>query len=282
MTAERTHGYAKQQAFKSASGRAEDHAAYDTRTTRLHIMFPEAIMRRARHFFVICFPMLVVGGQAAAGAPHGAKPAATGPNVSSAHHGEALEPDEVWAKLQIGNRRFVQGRPMHHEVVDARGMLSGGQHPWVIVLGCADSRVSPELVFDQGLGDMFVVRTAGNVADPIALGSIEYAVEHLHPSALVVLGHEKCGAVTAAASGEKMPTANLEAVVRKIRPALADFDDLVMGEELVRRGVESNVHRCALDLVKDSPIVRKHVEESRLTIVKAVYDLDTGEVDRLD
>jgi carbonic anhydrase len=193
-----------------------------------------------------------------------------------------LTPDEVWAKLQIGNRRFVQGRPMRRELVDERSQLAAGDHPWVIVLGCSDSGVSPELVFDQSLGDMFVVRTAGNVADPLALGSIEYALAHLQPTALVILGHEKCGAVAAAASGNKMPTANLDAVVRKIRPALKDLEDVVTGEALIQRGVEENVRHCAAELVEESPIVRKHVEEHHLAIVRAVYDLDTGEVTRLD
>lgn len=193
-----------------------------------------------------------------------------------------LTPDEIWAKLQIGNRRFVQGRPMRHEFPDERTELAKGQHPWVIVLGCSDSRVSPELVFDQSLGDLFVIRTAGNIADPIVLGSIEYAIEHLHPAALVVLGHEKCGAVTAAASGEKMPTANLEAIVSKIRPALKGLEKVVTGDELLQRGVEENVRHCAADLFDDSSIVREHVDARNLTILKAVYDLDTGEVTRLD
>jgi carbonic anhydrase len=193
-----------------------------------------------------------------------------------------LTADEVWAKLQIGNRRFVCGQPMHHDLPENRAEIVQGQRPWVIVLGCSDSSVSPELVFDQTLGDMFVVRTAGNVADPVALGSIEYALENLHPNALVILGHEKCSAVTAAASGQKMPTANLEAVVSRIQPALAGLRKVATGDELVRRGAEENVRHCAGDLVRHSEIVRSHVEQRELTIVKALYDLDTGIVARLD
>jgi carbonic anhydrase len=193
-----------------------------------------------------------------------------------------LTADEVWAKLQIGNRRFVSGQPMHHDLPENRAEIARGQRPWVIVLGCSDSQVSPELVFDQTLGDMFVVRTAGNVADPVALGSIEYALENLHPNALVILGHEKCSAVKAAASGERMPTANLEAVVSRIQPALARLRKVATGEELVRRGAEENVRHCAGDLVRHSEIVRSHVEQHELTIVKALYDLDTGIVARLD
>jgi carbonic anhydrase len=193
-----------------------------------------------------------------------------------------LTADEVWAKLQIGNRRFVSGQPMHHDLPENRAEIARGQRPWVIVLGCSDSSVSPELIFDQTLGDMFVVRTAGNIADPVALGSIEYALQNLHPTALVILGHEKCSVVRAAASGERMPTANLEAVVSKIQPALASLRSVVTGEELVRRGAEENVRHCAGDILRDSEIVRSHVEQHELTIMKALYDLDTGVVARLD
>jgi carbonic anhydrase len=94
-----------------------------------------------------------------------------------------------------GNKRFVAGKPRAHALVSLRRKLASRQQPNVIVLSCSDSRVSPELVFDQTLGELFVVRTAGNVADPVGLGSIEYAVDHIHSPVLVVLGHQKCGAV---------------------------------------------------------------------------------------
>jgi carbonic anhydrase len=202
--------------------------------------------------------------------------------TTSSQPDSTLTADEAWAKLQMGNRRFVSGQPMHHDLTENRADIAREQRPWVIVLGCSDSSVSPELVFDQTLGDMFVVRTAGNIADPVALGSIEYALENLHPNALVILGHEKCSAVRAAASGQKMPTANLQAVVSKIQPALASLRNVVTGEELIRRGAEANVRHCAGDIVRDSEIVRSHVEQHELTIVKAIYDLDTGVVARLD
>lgn len=190
-------------------------------------------------------------------------------------------PESIWADLLEGNRRFVAGRPRARELVRSRQALAEGQHPRVIVLGCADSRVSPELVFDKGLGDLFVVRTAGNIADLVALGSIEYAAEHLHARVLVVLGHERCGAVTAAASGEAMPTPNLEAIVKKIAPALEPLKGRARGEELVRLGVEANVHQSAKDILASSPIVRHAAAEGKLTIIKAVYRLRTGEVVRL-
>ena len=134
--------------------------------------------------------------------------------------------EKLWAELMEGNQRFVSGQTRSRESVLLRHTLAQGQHPGVIVLACSDSRVAPELLFDQNLGDLFVVRAAGNIADPIEVGSIEYAVEHLGSSLLVVLGHEKCGAVTAACSGEKMPTSSLQAIVDKIRPCSGAGKDL--------------------------------------------------------
>ncbi len=144
--------------------------------------------------------------------------------ATPAHHAahapaKAAPPaDKIWDSLMAGNQRFIAGKPKSHALVSLRHSLVSGQQPNVIVLSCSDSRVSPELVFDQSLGDLFVVRAAGNVAGPVGLGSIEYAVDHIHSSVLVVLGHQKCGAVIAACSGEKMPSQNLDAIVDKIAP----------------------------------------------------------------
>lgn len=190
-------------------------------------------------------------------------------------------PREVWERMMEGNARFVAGQPRERELVETRHKLAKGQHPQVIVLGCADSRLSPELIFDQSLGDLFVVRTAGNIADPVALGSIEYAVEHLHAGTIVVLGHEECGAVAAAASGKKMPTPGLTAIVHKISPALAKLKSRVHGAELLKEGVPANVERSARDIVNGSPILRKELRAGKLALVKAVYRLDSGKVDRL-
>src|SRR5258707_4093215 len=127
---------------------------------------------------------------------------------------------EIWADLMEGNRRFVAGKPKARQLVVLRNSLAKDQHPNVVVLACSDSRVSPEILFDKSLGDLFVIRSAGNIADAVGVGSIEYAVEHLGSSVLVIMGHTKCGAVTAACSREKMPTSNLQAIVDKIDPAV--------------------------------------------------------------
>jgi carbonic anhydrase len=204
---------------------------------------------------------------------------ASGSPAATAH--DAGSAREIWDGLMAGNARFVAGQPRQREMIETRRRLAKGQHPHVIVIGCADSRLSPELIFDQNLGDLFVVRTAGNIADPVALGSIEYAAEHLHARLLVVLGHEKCGAVTAAASGQKMPTPGLAAIVRKIAPALAKLKGHVEGDELISRGVTANVEQSAHDIVNGSPILRKEVHDGKLSLVKAVYRLESGKVDRL-
>lgn len=199
----------------------------------------------------------------------------------AAEHKVLNTPEEIWTDLMQGNKRFVDGKPKARPLVASRAELYKGQHPQVIILGCADSRVSPELVFDKNLGELFVVRTAGNIADPIALGSLEYAAEHLHSKVLLVLGHEKCGAVAAAASGEKMPTPNLDAIVAKIAPVVEPFKTCATGDQLVGLGVEANVQKSARDIVENSPILQKEIMQRKLTVMTAVYRLRTGEIYRL-
>ena len=189
---------------------------------------------------------------------------------------------QIWADLMEGNRRFVASAPKFHDLAGLRNGLTKTQHPKAIVLACSDSRVAPELLFDQSLGDLFVIRSAGNIADAIGVGSIEYAVEHLGSSVLVVLGHTKCGAVTAACSGEKMPSANLEAIVDKIGPAVAKTGCSGKSDEFIEATIKQNVHQSAKDVLASSELLRHFVEEGKLTVFEAEYQLDTGEVIRLD
>jgi carbonic anhydrase len=190
--------------------------------------------------------------------------------------------DQIWSNLVAGNKRFVAGKMQTHAVVALRRKLASVQTPHVIVLACSDSRVSPELIFDQSLGDLFVVRTAGNVADPVALGSIEYAVDHLHSTVLVVLGHTKCGAVTAACSGEKMPSRNLDAIVDKITPAVNQAKTYAKADALVEAAIKENVQQSGKDLLANSAILSEAVTSGKLTLLEAEYQLDTGEVVRLN
>lgn len=190
--------------------------------------------------------------------------------------------DTVWSDLMAGNQRFVAGKPRSYDLVPLRRKLASGQSPNVIILSCSDSRVSPEVIFDQSLGDIFVVRTAGNIADPVALGSIEYAVDHIHSPLLVVLGHTKCGAVTAACSGDKMPSPNLDAIVSKISPAVSQAKSYAKPDDLIEAAIKENVHQSAKDVQANSEIVRDAVKSGKLKVVEAEYQLDTGEVVRLN
>jgi carbonic anhydrase len=221
--------------------------------------------------------------RAPAAAPAAARAAEHGAAPASAAHGEASggTPAEVRQALLAGNERFVTDHPSAHQYASERKALTGGQHPKAMVLSCSDSRLPPELVFDQSLGDLFVVRSAGNVADRIGLASLEYAAEHLGAKVLVVLGHEKCGAVTAAARGGAMPTENLQALMDEIAPALKDLRGTYQGEELVHRGVAANVEQTADEVLDRSPLLRKRVAEGELEVIQAVYDLESGRVKQL-
>ncbi len=235
-------------------------------------------MKRALLSFAILL-LLVSSGlaqqTATVPAQHSAHPPSTSPQTPSA--------DKIWADLMQGNRRFVTGKAHSHESVSLRKSLATGQHPKVIVLACSDSRVAPELVFDQNLGDLFVIRSAGNVADAIGVGSIEYAAEHLGSSLLVVLGHTKCGAVRAACSGEKMPTPNMQAFADKIDPAVSQAKKAgVTDGALVEAAIKENVHQSAKDVLASSAVLRHLVEDGKLTVFEAEYQLETGEVVRLD
>jgi carbonic anhydrase len=189
--------------------------------------------------------------------------------------------EQIWADLLEGNKRFQVGKPASRDMVGRREQLVGDQQPKVIVLACSDSRVSPELIFDKNLGDLFVIRTAGNLADPVALGSIEFAAEFLNSPVLVVLGHENCGAVAAAASGGSVPSPNLATIVARVRPAIESVKGKAGGDELLRLAEQANVRQSARDLLGGSPLLQKKVADGNLTLIKALYRLTTGEVVRL-
>jgi carbonic anhydrase len=230
-------------------------------------------MKPARQFLAILILSMnfsLAHGQAPAKAPHDTA------SAQSAASGEM-----IWAGLMAGNKRYVAGKAEGRDLVKLRGSLAKDQHPKAVVLGCSDSRVPPEVLFDQSLGDLFVVRSAGNVADAIGLGSIEYAVEHLGSSVLVVMGHTSCGAVKAACAGGKVPSPNLQAVVDKIEPAVVRAKSHAQADDLVEAAVLENVHQSARDVLASSAVLKHELEAGKLTIIEAVYSLDTGEVTRL-
>jgi carbonic anhydrase len=187
--------------------------------------------------------------------------------------------DQIWNDLESGNRRFAAGKSESRNLVARRKELAKTQNPRVAVLSCADSRVPPELVFDEGLGDLFVVRSAGENADPLAVGSLEYAVEHLGTVVIVVMGHQSCGAVKAACSGEKADSPNLEAVVTPITASCTKVDK--SKPDSIDLAIRDHVHNVAQELLAKSAILKKAADEGKLTIIEAYYSLDTGEVTKL-
>lgn len=215
-----------------------------------------------------------------------------GSREEPAAHGEhtineetaGLSPSQALARLKDGNARFVAMTEIEPNQSSTRLMaISNGQQPFVCVLGCVDSRVPPELIFDRGLGDVFDARIAGAVADDAAIGSLEFGVEEFGVPLLVVLGHSRCGAVTAAVkavqSGQTRQPGRIGAVVDLIIPAIetvatrgASADDLVdtAAREVVRRGVGA---------LTNSPVLKDRVASGNLDIVGAFYDLDTGRVE---
>ena len=191
-----------------------------------------------------------------------------------------MEAKEVLETLNRGNARFVAGQVTELEHVrSTRRSLSEEQHPIAVIFGCADSRVTPEFVFDQGLGQLFVVRTAGQVLDDAALGSIEYGVDHLHCTLVMVLGHESCGAVTAAVEGGEA-SGSIEMIVESIQPAV----EMTAGQkgDPVNNAVKAQAQLVAEKLRTTEPILAPAVESGAIQIVAARYDLETGRVVLLD
>src|SRR5262245_5864079 len=202
----------------------------------------------------------------------------------AAHHGAVsnLAPDQVLERLVEGNRRFTSGRLEHNQISQERlAALQSGQAPFAVILGCADSRVPPELVFDQGFGDLFVLRLAGNVFVPSVAGSIQYAHLHLGASLLVVLGHEGCGAVSAALACKLQQTEHpehIQCLADLIVPGLSDLDPRQSGEALLPKAVEANVRWTVQCIVRTPEVQRALSEKCNIRIVGAVYELATGHV----
>ena len=186
----------------------------------------------------------------------------------------SVTPDAALAKLTEGNMRFANSKVSTGKPTAARrAETAQTQHPFAIIVGCSDSRTSPEIIFDQNLGDLFVIRTAGNLVDDYALGTIKYGVEHLGARLVVVLGHQRCGAVKAALESESAP-GHINALVRDIQPAVKAAKNK-QGDALANAA-----HENALDVAEK---IRKNVELgelfSQIRVVSGYYDLDTGKVE---
>jgi len=189
--------------------------------------------------------------------------------------------DEALKRLREGNARFATGRAqfptMQKEVLAA---LSKAQQPYATILGCSDSRVPPELLFDAGIGDLFVIRVAGNVLGPLITGTLQYAGTHLHTPLFVVLGHEGCGAVQAAIAEKFHGTryrSGIASLLKSIGPALNDLDQTLSPAELLSAAVEANV-RWTIRGINESPERKVRTVRDDVKLVGAIYDLVTGRV----
>jgi carbonic anhydrase len=193
-----------------------------------------------------------------------------------------MQPDEAVTKLKEGNARFVSGAAQHPNQDQNRRTATAteGQHPFATVLSCSDSRAPVEVLFDSGIGDIFVIRVAGNVADTDEIGSIEYAVDHLGTPVLVVLGHTQCGAVTAVVKNAEVH-GKIVPLVAKIRPAVAKTKALYpqsSGDDFLNEAIRGNVWQAIEDLLRASPVTVERVRSGQLKVIGAIYHLDSGSV----
>jgi len=196
---------------------------------------------------------------------------------------------EALERLENGNRRFVADRKRSAQVgATRRNELTERQEPYAIVLGCSDSRVPAEIVFDQGLGDLFVIRVAGNIVAPSQIGSVEFAAERFHTRLVVVLGHSGCGAIMATIeqlTRPEMQSRNLRAIVDRVRPSVWPLLAAGMphdGDALMRDAVRANVRASVNDLRHGSEILESLIASDGLLVVGAEYSLDTGVVEFFD
>lgn len=216
----------------------------------------------------------LAGSLAAVGIPHLARAATAGTGV---------DPDQALARIMDGNRRFVANEfPTTNKVAEKRELLQESQAPIAAILSCADSRVIPELIFIQGIGQLFVTRVAGNYPDDLVTGSLEYAVEHLGARLILVLGHQNCGAIKAVydAIEEKKPLPpHLSAIQSAIAPGIGA---VVRGQGSMMAAVEANVRAAAAELRATPPVLSEAVSSKKIRVAGAVYQLGSGQVRLID
>lgn len=195
---------------------------------------------------------------------------------------DGVKPEQAQKLLTEGNQRFFAGTATNPRCDEARrtDTAENGQHPFATILTCSDSRVAADRIFDQGIGDLFIVRVAGNVADSDEIATIEYGVGHLHTPLLVVMGHTSCGAVSAVVGGAELD-GSLPQLVDKIEPAVRQArkaNPAAKSDLLVARAIEANVFQSIADIIERSPEIREQAKEGTVKVVGAVYDLSTGTV----
>jgi carbonic anhydrase len=195
---------------------------------------------------------------------------------------QAMTPDQALAELKAGNERFVSGDMHNRDLVAQVKETSTGQFPFAVILGCIDSRVPPELVFDQGIGDMFSPRIAGNFANADIIGSIEFATKLAGAKLIVVLGHTECGAVKGACDGAML--GNLTTTLSKIAPAVYAVQDVKgartsSNPEFVQKVADENVRLTTIVLQQRSFVLNELVKSNQLKIVGAMHDVSTGRIE---
>ncbi|HNQ62582.1 MAG TPA: carbonic anhydrase [Syntrophorhabdaceae bacterium] len=179
-------------------------------------------------------------------------------------------------RLIDGNNRYVSSKMAHpNQTENRRKEVIKGQKPFAVIVGCSDSRIPPEIIFDQGIGDLFVIRVAGNIVDDVALGSVEYAVDHLGTKLVIVLGHGNCGAVTATVQGGEAH-GHIGSIVRTIAPAVEKAR--AQTGDLIDNAIKINV-ALVVDEIKSSSIIKKMLEQDSVRVAGAYYDIDSGKVD---
>lgn len=195
---------------------------------------------------------------------------------------ETITPDQLWTALQQGNQQFVAGKITYSDLKGERVQFGEHQLPPITVLACSDSRVPPELIFNQSLGALFVIRVAGNVADEFGLASIEYAIAQGYTKLIVVLGHENCGAVKASLGSGDPGTPALKTLATRIRSSFIGIPYDPKDPANVRKAVEANTRASATQLLAGSALIRDAVTTGKVKIMTAYYDLDEGNVKKVD
>ncbi len=188
-----------------------------------------------------------------------------------------IHADEALQELIEGNQRYVEEKSAHHgEKMKRRAEVANVQRPFAVIISCSDSRVPPEIIFDQGIGDLFVVRVAGNILNDVVLGSVEYAAAHLRSPLIMLLGHKRCGAVDATLKGGGV-RGHIGSLVKAIKPAVIRAKGTP--GDLLNNAVIANIELGVQELKSSKPILAGSVKKSILKVVGAYYDLDTGRVD---
>jgi carbonic anhydrase len=190
-----------------------------------------------------------------------------------------MNSEQIWSELMEGNARFVSGKLRERDVVRERAAIARAPHPKALVLCCADPRVDPDIIFDTSLGDLFVLRVAGNTADKKNLGSMEFAITDMNVPLAIVLGHMYCGAVKIACSGTKVDSPYLKAVLQRLAPAVERAQG--EGDQRLRFVERENARLVAHEVIEHEAELRERIQSRRLAVIPAYYNVETGAVERL-